>query len=100
MHGNSHPDEPAFESLHAWSAESVVGTLEVEEWAIAVLPRDHTSAPDAWVRASWVHVEPEQTDRLADLYRIVLLPQIVEFEGSLQCEPDDRPAVGPRRLVR
>jgi hypothetical protein len=63
------------------SVESVVGTPEVEEWEIAVLHRDHSSAPGAWVRTTWVHVEPEQTDRLADLYRMVLLPQIVEFEG-------------------
>jgi hypothetical protein len=61
--------------------ESVVGTSEVEEWEIAVLHRDHTSGPEAWVRATWVHVEPEQTNRLADLYRMVLLPQIVEFQG-------------------
>ena len=61
--------------------ESVIGTPEVEEWEIAVLHRDHTSGPGAWVRAAWVHVEPGQTDRLADLYRMVLLPQIVEFEG-------------------
>ena len=61
--------------------ESVVGTPEVVEWEIAVLHRDHTSGPGAWVRTTWVHVEPEQTDRLADLYRMVLLPQIVEFEG-------------------
>jgi hypothetical protein len=60
---------------------SVVGTPEVEEWEVAVLHRDHTSAPGAWVRTTWVHVEPEQTDRLADLYRMVLLPQIVAFEG-------------------
>jgi len=61
--------------------ETVVGTSEVEEWEIAVLHRDHSSGPGAWVRATWVHVEPEQTNRLADLYRMVLLPQIVEFQG-------------------
>jgi hypothetical protein len=61
--------------------ETVVGTSEVEEWAIAVLHRDHSSGPGAWVRATWVHVEPEQTSHLADLYRMVLLPQIVEFQG-------------------
>jgi hypothetical protein len=33
------------------------------------------------VRVSWVHVEPEQVDRLAELYRMVLLPTIVEFAG-------------------
>jgi quinol monooxygenase YgiN len=58
-----------------------VGEPEVREWEIAVLHRDHTSGPGAWVRATWVHVEPEQTNRLADLYRMVLLPQIVEFQG-------------------
>jgi hypothetical protein len=61
--------------------ETVVGTSEVEEWEIAVLHRDHSSGPGAWVRATWVHVEPEQTSHLADLYRMVLLPQIVEFQG-------------------
>ena len=54
---------------------------EVEDWEIGVVHRDHTSGPGAWVRVSWVHVEPEQVDRLADLYRMVLLPTIVEFGG-------------------
>ena len=54
---------------------------EVEDWEIGVLHRDHTSGPGAWVRVSWVHVEPEQVDRLAELYRMVLLPTIVEFGG-------------------
>ena len=58
-----------------------VAIPEVEDWEIAVVHRDHTSGPGAWVRATWVHVEPEQADRLADLYRMVLLPKIVEFEG-------------------
>jgi hypothetical protein len=54
---------------------------EVEDWEIAVLHRDHTSGPGAWVRVTWVHVEPDQSDRLVDLYRMVLLPQIAEFAG-------------------
>ena len=54
---------------------------EVEDWEIGVVHRDHTSGPGAWVRVSWVHVEPEQVDRLVDLYRVALLPKIVEFAG-------------------
>ena len=54
---------------------------EVEDWEIGVLHRDHASGPGAWVRVSWVHVEPEQVDRLVDLYRVALLPTIVEFAG-------------------
>jgi len=56
-------------------------TEEVEDWEIAVLHRDHTADPGAWVRVTRVHVEPDQSDRLADLYRMALLPQIVEFPG-------------------
>ena len=54
---------------------------EVEDWEIGVVHRDHTSGPGAWVRVSWVHVEPEQVDRLAELYRMVLLPTMVGFGG-------------------
>ena len=54
---------------------------EVEDWEIAILHRDHTSGPGAWVRVTWVHVEPDQSDKLADLYRMVLLPKIAEFAG-------------------
>ena len=34
---------------------------------IAVLHRDHTSGPGAWVRVTWVHMDPAQVDRLVDL---------------------------------
>ena len=54
---------------------------EVEDWEIGVVHRDHASGPGAWVRVSWVHVEPEQVDRLAELYRMVLLPTMVGFGG-------------------
>jgi hypothetical protein len=63
------------------SAAAGAETPEVEDWEIAVLHRDHTSGPGAWVRVTWVHVEPDQSDRLVDLYRMVLLPQIAEFAG-------------------
>ena len=63
------------------SAAAGAETAEVEDWEIAVLLRDHTSGPGAWVRVTWVHVEPDQSDRLVDLYRMVLLPQIAEFAG-------------------
>jgi hypothetical protein len=68
--------QPMFDSA-ATGAE----VPEAEDWEIAVLHRDHTSGPGAWVRVTWVHVEPDQSDRLVDLYRMVLLPQIAEFTG-------------------
>ena len=53
----------------------------VEEWEIAVLHRDHTSRPAACVRTTWVRIEPRQADHSIDIYRMVLLPQIREFDG-------------------
>jgi hypothetical protein len=53
----------------------------VEEWEIAVLHRDHTARPGACVRVTWVRIDPAQSDRVVDLYKLVLLPQIQEFDG-------------------
>lgn len=55
------------------------GEADDEEWEIAVLHRDHRSRPGACVRI--VRTQVEQLDHGTDLYRMVLLPQIVEFPG-------------------
>ena len=72
---------PVVDSAMIDSVAAGSETPEVEDWEIAVLHRDHTSGPGAWVRVTWVHVDPDQSDRLVDLYRMVLLPQIAEFAG-------------------
>jgi hypothetical protein len=46
-----------------------------------VLHRAHASTPGACVRATWVRISPEHADRIVDIYRTALLPQIREFEG-------------------
>jgi hypothetical protein len=63
------------------AAEILGGQPQVEEWEIAVLHRDHTSNPGACLRATWVRMYPEQADHFVDVYRIVLLPEILEFDG-------------------
>jgi hypothetical protein len=67
--------------LHDRAVAALGGTAEVEDWEIAVLHRDHTSAAGASVRVVWVRVAPEEIDHGVDLYRMALLPQIREFEG-------------------
>ncbi len=57
------------------------GRPDVEDWEIAVLHRDHASRPGACVRTTWVRIEPDQADRAVDLYKLVLLPEIREFDG-------------------
>lgn len=62
-------------------AEMLGGRPLVDEWEIAVLHRDHTSASGACVRATWVRVEPGQDDHIVDIYRMSVLPEIQEFDG-------------------
>ena len=63
------------------AGEKLGGRPQVDMWEIAVLHRDHTSAPGACVRATWIRMEPKDTDHLVEVYRMALLPQIQEFEG-------------------
>jgi quinol monooxygenase YgiN len=62
-------------------AEMLGGRPQVDEWEIAVMHRDHNSAPGACVRATWVRMAPDQMDRSIDVYRMGVLPATQEFEG-------------------
>jgi hypothetical protein len=63
------------------AAEMLGGRPQVDEWEIAVMHRDHTSAPGACVRATWVRMAPDQVDRGIDVYKMGVLPATQEFEG-------------------
>jgi hypothetical protein len=67
--------------LRERAAEMLGGRPQVDEWEIAVMHRDHTSAPGACVRATWVRMAPDQVDRGIDVYRMGVLPATQEFEG-------------------
>lgn len=54
---------------------------QVDEWEIALLHRDHTSAPGACVRATWVRVDADQVERALDTYKMAILPSMQEFDG-------------------
>ncbi|MGH3383703.1 MAG: hypothetical protein ACRDO1_03915 [Nocardioidaceae bacterium] len=62
-------------------AEIMGGSPQVEEWEIAVLHRDHTSADGACVRATWMTVDPAQVDRAIDVYKMGSLPEMEQLEG-------------------
>jgi quinol monooxygenase YgiN len=62
-------------------AEMLGGRPQVDEWEIAVMHRDHTSAPGACVRVTWVRMAPDRIDRGIDVYRMGILPATQEMEG-------------------
>ncbi len=63
------------------AAEMLGGRPQVDTWEIAVMHRDHTSAPGACVRCTWVRMQPDQVERGIDVYKMAVLPATQEFEG-------------------
>jgi quinol monooxygenase YgiN len=63
------------------AAQTFGGSPTIDEWEIAVLHRDHRSAPGACVRATWLRVRPDQFDRAIEFYRGSVLPAIEELDG-------------------
>lgn len=57
------------------------GSVNVEEWDIALLHRDHRSHQGACVRATWLKVVPGQVNRATDFYRMFVLPEMEGLDG-------------------
>jgi heme-degrading monooxygenase HmoA len=63
------------------AAELFGGSRQVEEWEIATMHREHRAGEGAYVRATWVKVDPDQIDRGIDFYKMTILPALEELEG-------------------
>jgi quinol monooxygenase YgiN len=63
------------------AAEMLGGRPQVDEWEVAVMHRDHTSAPGACVRCTWLRMPPDQADRGIDVFRMGILPAVQEYDG-------------------
>ncbi|NEM07020.1 hypothetical protein [Geodermatophilus normandii] len=74
------------------------GDLEVQEWEIAVLHREHTAGDGACARITWSRGDPAKADQLLDMYRTSLMPRIQEMPGfcslSMLLDRDSGRAVG------
>ncbi|MEX5720776.1 antibiotic biosynthesis monooxygenase [Geodermatophilus maliterrae] len=72
--------------------------LEVQEWEIAVLHREHPAGDGACARITWSRGDPGKADQVLDMYRTSLMPRIQEMPGfcslSLLIDRDDGRAVG------
>ena len=63
------------------AAELFGGSPQVEEWEIAALHREHRSSEGSCVRATWVKIDPGQTDQGIDFCKMTILPALEELEG-------------------
>lgn len=64
------------------AAENLGGNVEkIEEWEIAVLHRDHSSADGACARVTWVKGDPATADPKIDYYKTSVLPELENLDG-------------------
>lgn len=63
------------------ASEIFGGDVTVEPWEIGVLHRDHRSNEGACVRATWLKMPPDQTDRAIEFYKTSVLPSLQDLEG-------------------
>jgi heme-degrading monooxygenase HmoA len=81
-------------------AEQALGASgsEIHQWEVAVVHRDHAAPDGACARLTWVSGDPSNIDRLVDVYRMVILPQVQDMDGfcsaSLMVDREGGRAVG------
>lgn len=73
--------EETIRPIRDQAAERFGGGAQVEEWEIAAMHREHRAGAGAWVRATWVKVDPDQIDGGIDFYKTTILPALDELEG-------------------
>jgi len=73
--------EESIRPIRDRAAELFGDSAQVEEWEIAAMHREHPASEGAWVRATWVKVDPNQIDEGIDFYKTTLVPALDELEG-------------------
>ena len=73
--------EETIRTIRDQAAELFGGSAQVEEWEIAAMHREHRAGEGAWVRATWVKVDPDQIEGGIEFYKTTILPALEELEG-------------------
>ncbi|WP_249523422.1 hypothetical protein [Modestobacter marinus] len=55
--------------------------MEVAEWDIAVLHREHPTTDGACTRVVWTQSDPAELERMVDAFRLSLLPRMTDLTG-------------------
>jgi hypothetical protein len=56
-------------------------SIEVQEWEIAMLHRDHESPAGAWARVTWGRPQSGQLDAAVDAFKTIVLPLLEDQDG-------------------
>jgi hypothetical protein len=56
-------------------------SVEVDEWEIAGMHRDHRTGEGSCVRTTWLRLDPADLDRMVDIWKHRVLPSLEELDG-------------------
>ena len=76
-----HATEEGVRAMRERAAETFGGSVEVNEWEIAVLHRTREAPAGACCRVTWTRGDPADMDRMIDTFRMALLPRLDDVAG-------------------
>ena len=68
-------------ALRSRGAEVMAAEIEVREWEIAVMHREHDAREGSWCRVTWSTCPPEDIESTLDFFRDTVMTRLEEFEG-------------------
>jgi hypothetical protein len=68
-------------ALRSRGAEVMAAEIEVREWEIAVMHREHDAREGSWCRVTWSTCPPEDIESTLDFFRNTVMARLEEFEG-------------------
>lgn len=72
---------PLVREVRDRAAQIMGGTMEIEDWEIAVMHRTHETGEGACARVTWCRVDPSRIESGLDLFRHRALPALEELDG-------------------
>ena len=68
-------------ALRAKGAEIMGGAVDVREWEIAVMHREHEAREGSWCRVTWLTCPPEEVDSTLDFFRDTVMVRLEGVDG-------------------
>ena len=63
------------------AAEILGGEVEVQEWEIAVMHREHEAQEGSWCRVTWLTCPPGEVEATLDFFKGTVLTELEQVEG-------------------
>jgi heme-degrading monooxygenase HmoA len=73
--------ESQVRALRSRAAEIMGGEVDVKEWEIAVMHREHEAREGSWCRVTWLTCPPAEVETTIDFFRDTVMTRLEETDG-------------------